>query len=537
MPTILGQGEEPGKEEPIVVASIIEVSCEARARNELVYDLDKIDGHEFEDAMAEVFRRMGYHTERGKLSNDHGRDIILRRAERLVVVECKHQKSAVGRPIVQKLHSATITYPNATDGFVLTTGCFAPSALEYVQELNVKSNIKFELWDYERLVREAHEVGVYFVASLHGTNIFFYVPWRPDSEIRCLLQTRHLSRIRSAPRTAVDAICITKSHHEIVPAVLVDYSVDKQFQTQVGTIHYARERGCRIHGTHGIGILPGEEQFWIQSRPVLVRDSELDGKRVPTYFGEPTEPLIENTRNGTAQRLSRRVRYQGGNNQAYEKLCEVNPDDVDVQTKQVLYGRWRIDLQAGPKRYEVHLADDVARDPGIVTSTGFCAGNEGFVLANGFLCNDCGLIAPKDGDKSGLACETCGRTLCQAHGWTWPAPLFRHSTRLCSTCYRSRRRHSAEFDVNPVLYSYWLSLLLACIPGVPLLLGKRYGLGILVLLLLLCSLVASVYRYPEPIILVVCSSVSWSFHWTSRIRRHNQNVTRLATYLPEWAAR
>jgi len=150
------------------------------------------------------------------------------------VVECKHQKSAVGRPIVQKLHSATITYPNATDGFVLTTGCFAPSALEYVQELNVKSNIKFELWDYERLVREAHEVGVYFVASLHGTNIFFYVPWRPDSEIRCLLQTRHLSRIRSAPRTAVDAICITKSHHEIVPAVLVDYSVDKQFQTQVG---------------------------------------------------------------------------------------------------------------------------------------------------------------------------------------------------------------------------------------------------------------------------------------------------------------
>ena len=59
LPTILEQGEEPGKEEPIVVASIIEVSCEARARNELVYDLDKIDGHEFEDAMAEVFRVNG----------------------------------------------------------------------------------------------------------------------------------------------------------------------------------------------------------------------------------------------------------------------------------------------------------------------------------------------------------------------------------------------------------------------------------------------------------------------------------------------
>ena len=76
MPTILGQGEEPGKEEPTVVASIIEVSCEARARNELVYDLDKIDGHEFEDAMAEVFRRMGYHTERGKLYAFHDAALI-----------------------------------------------------------------------------------------------------------------------------------------------------------------------------------------------------------------------------------------------------------------------------------------------------------------------------------------------------------------------------------------------------------------------------------------------------------------------------
>jgi len=516
------------------MVSIAQGSREVTARNDIVYDLDKIDGHEFEDAMAEVFRRMGYHAERGKLSNDHGRDIVLRRSERLVVVECKHQKAAVGRPIVQKLHSATITYPNATDGFVLTTGCFAPSALQYVRELNAKSNIKIELWDYERLVREAREVGVYFIASLHGTNVFFWVPWRPDGEIRCLLQTRHLSRINSAPRTAVDAICISKSQHKVVPAVLVDYSVDKQFQTQAGIIYNAREHGRRIYGVHGISIAPGEEQFWSHSRPMLTLDNELNGKEVPAYFGEPADPLTENIRNETARRLSRRVRYHGGNNQAYEKLCEVNPDDVDVQTKQIFYGRWRIDLQAGTKRYEVHLADDVARDPSIVTTTGFSAGNEGFVLANGFLCNDCGLIAPKDGDKAGLACETCGRTLCQAHGWTWPAPFFKRSTRLCSTCYRLRQQHSAEFDVNSSLDRYWSSILLACIPGVPQLLGKRYGTGILLLILLICSLVATVYRYPEPAALLISSSISWSLNWTSRIRLYNQNVKRLAKYRPEW---
>ena len=41
------------------MASIAQGSCEVTGRNDIVYDLDKIDGHEFEDAMAEVFRRMG----------------------------------------------------------------------------------------------------------------------------------------------------------------------------------------------------------------------------------------------------------------------------------------------------------------------------------------------------------------------------------------------------------------------------------------------------------------------------------------------
>lgn len=514
--------------------TIAQASCEVTGRKDLVYDLDAIDGHEFEDAMAEVFRRMGYHTERGKLSNDHGRDIILRRAEQLVVVECKHQRSSVGRPVVQKLHSATITYPNATDGFILTTGYFAPSAIEYVAELNAKSNTKIDLWDYQRLVLEARTVGVYLVASSHATSIFFWVPWRADSEIRALLQSRHLYRIKSAPRTPIEAICISRIQPTIVPAVLVDYNVDKQFRTQVGTIYHAHDRGCRILGVHETNILPEEERFWSQSSPKLMLDSNLDGKQVPTYFGEPAGPMVQNIRNDTAQRLSRRVLYHGRNAQAYQKWCQVSPDDVDVQTKQVLYGRWTVDLKAGPRRYEVHLADDTARDPGIVTTKGFSAGNEGFVLANGFLCNDCGLIVPLSGDQAGLACATCGRTLCRVHAWKWPSPFFRQSPRLCSTCYKSRQWHSAEFDVNAALFKYWSSLLLACIPGVPLLLGKRYGAGILALMVLICSLAAAHYRYPEPLILLVCASVYWSLHWTSRLRLHHRNMKQLAGYRPEW---
>jgi restriction system protein len=505
----------------------------SKVRPEIVYDLDRIDGHDFEGAMVETFRRMGYRTERGKLSNDQGRDIILRKDELLVVVECKHQKAAVGRPVVQKLHSAAITY-KASNGLVVTTGLFADFAWEYMAEVNNQLGLKIDLWDYWRLAQEALKVGVFFSSSEHRTNIFFSVPWRAESEVRSFLQTKWLAQIKSAPRTAVESVFLSKVEHEVVPSVLINYRVSKQFTTSVGVIHSVYDSGRRIYGVGASKILPKEEEFWSQSWPKLMPDA-LNGKKLPTYFGQSIKHLICDVKTGIAQRFSCAVRYRGRNQQNYQKWCEVTPDDVHVETKYVLYGRWRIGLQAGPKKYEANLPDDLARDPTVVATAGFSARDEGFVLGNGVLCNDCGLIAPKAGDEAKTSCETCGRTLCRAHGWTWPALFPKRSPWLCSTCYNSRQRESAEFDVNPALCNYWSSLLLACFPGAPLLLGKRYVLGILVLFLFLCSLEIIAYRRVEPVALVVCSSILWSFYWTSRIRMHNKNLKQLTTYRPEWS--
>lgn len=247
----------------------------ASAKEELVYDLDKIDGHEFEAAMVELFRRMGYRTERGKLSNDEGRDIILSNDNRIVVVECKHQSSRVGRPVVQKLHSATLTYPNATYGIVVTTGFFADSAHKYAKDVNSKSAIRIELWDHRRLVREAHSQGVYFIASSQGTKLFFWVPGRADSVVREFLRSKCLSRIKSSPRKPTDAIRISESQHQIVPALLLDYSVNKEFGTSVGTVHVVSDRGRHLYALSESKILPNEENFWAQSQPLLTPDSVL----------------------------------------------------------------------------------------------------------------------------------------------------------------------------------------------------------------------------------------------------------------------
>ena len=76
--------------------------------------LDNFSGFEFEDLMEDVFRNLGYENVRQAAKTaDEGRDILMEEVvdgtRRAIVVECKHTGS-VGRPVVQKLHSAIATF-------------------------------------------------------------------------------------------------------------------------------------------------------------------------------------------------------------------------------------------------------------------------------------------------------------------------------------------------------------------------------------------------------------------------------------------
>lgn len=228
---------------------------------------------------------------------------------------------------------------------------------------------------------------------------------------------------------------------------------------------------------------------------------------MPKYFGEPTADLVENTKAELARQFSRTVRYRGRNNQSYEKSCEVGSNDVQVQVKQVLYGRWKVNFQVGPRKYAACLADDAARQPGMGQTSGFVAGSEGFTSGDGVLCNDCGLIVPNAGNQAGLSCESCGMTLCRAHSWKWPAPLFEHSPQLCSTCYTSRSPKTAAHDTTAL------------------------GAGVL---LLLSFVLACLFRQPEGIAAVVLGSLLLSLYWSWRIRCHKTNMASLDKYEPEW---
>lgn len=92
--------------------------------------LNSIDGFEFEKVCRIIFSNLNYgYVESTPLVGDKGRDLIIHSNEGKILVECKHHpKSSIGRPVVQKLHSAVIS-EGAIKGIIVTTGTFSKDAI------------------------------------------------------------------------------------------------------------------------------------------------------------------------------------------------------------------------------------------------------------------------------------------------------------------------------------------------------------------------------------------------------------------------
>ena len=99
--------------------------------------LDDIDGFEFERVCNDIFTNLKYgKVEETPLVGDEGKDLIIHDKRGKIVVECKHHpKSSVGRPVIQKLHSAVIS-EGAYKGIVVTTGTFSKQAVEHARKLS-----------------------------------------------------------------------------------------------------------------------------------------------------------------------------------------------------------------------------------------------------------------------------------------------------------------------------------------------------------------------------------------------------------------
>jgi Restriction endonuclease/Topoisomerase DNA binding C4 zinc finger len=101
---------------------------------------------QFENAIAQLFRELGYEVKQTPFSNDRGKDAIVWKNGAKYLVECKRYEAEnkIGRRDLQ-IFVAAMKEENAKGGYYINTGCFASTAVAYAKENSI------ELYDRQRL--------------------------------------------------------------------------------------------------------------------------------------------------------------------------------------------------------------------------------------------------------------------------------------------------------------------------------------------------------------------------------------------------
>ncbi len=95
--------------------------------------------HRFEDAIAELFRELGYEVKQTPYSNDRGKDAIAWKDGKKYLIECKRYDAdnTIGRRELQ-IFVAAMKEEKAQGGFYINTGRFAKTTLEYAAQEQIE---------------------------------------------------------------------------------------------------------------------------------------------------------------------------------------------------------------------------------------------------------------------------------------------------------------------------------------------------------------------------------------------------------------
>lgn len=306
--------------------------------------LDDLSGFEFEDVVEDVFRNLGYENVRqAERTADEGRDILMEEVvdgtRRGVVVECKHT-GTVGRPVVQKLHSAiaTFEFDGPKRGMVATTGRFTGPAVEYAERLQQHDDpYPIELIDGADLREIADEIGL----DLYNGRI----------EILCdeTLRPHDPATSVTAPVAEafndidnIEATDLPAPHSQVTfrPVVAVTADTNAVFETSVGVIHRVDDRSRFV-----VHAERGRPQTASGDASTLVVENlhatvDLDADRFEGLYDTVDERRFGQTqteyKDWAVDRLREHhtstVSYTGANNVTYTKTCEPKRSDVSVQS-------------------------------------------------------------------------------------------------------------------------------------------------------------------------------------------------------------
>ena len=397
--------------------------------------LDRLDGFEFEKLCERILSRLLHSSSVERIGGvaDRGRDLLIRGDGGVTVVECKHYMSAtVGRPVIQKLHSACIT-SGASKGIVITTGKYSKSARE---EAAAISDIRMELWDMGRLASAADSAGIALVVD-GGTASVRY--WPSPSGAETAARVAATMRHKSHPRPVSEILGMDVRQVTLEPYYLVRADVSQEFNTATYHIHSVDERGLAYAVRATDGKVVGSN--WAR-RFAATRLSDTVSPEMPEcpverqQFSVGIDRLHEIVREQIIDDYSSVHSYKGRNGRTYTKDCEIGPRSVQItDTTMALAPVYLAELDLVGRKYSGRIIsgnDDAVVDCAPLWTCCVC---EKPAKDDALLCNACGAVshAPKRWKPHGFECRSCEKTICRPCAY-WKRRLLFFKAVYCKDC-------------------------------------------------------------------------------------------------------
>ena len=99
--------------------------------------IDSLDGFQFEDYLADMFKNMNFQVEQTKYSGDNGIDLIISDDNISIGIQAKNYTSSkVGNDAVQKTYAGMVYY-KCDKCVIITNSSFTKQAVELAENLNV----------------------------------------------------------------------------------------------------------------------------------------------------------------------------------------------------------------------------------------------------------------------------------------------------------------------------------------------------------------------------------------------------------------
>lgn len=121
----------------ILITFLKEKKKENDLRQSGIYDIDKMDGIQFEHYLSAIFKSQGYNVKVTKATGDYGADLVLTKESEKIVVQAKRYSKNVGISAIQEI-TASKSYYNATRAWVVSNSFFTKSAIELAQSNGVE---------------------------------------------------------------------------------------------------------------------------------------------------------------------------------------------------------------------------------------------------------------------------------------------------------------------------------------------------------------------------------------------------------------